>query len=100
MNSHYLMNGPHRKLTGLWDDLMLAAAAFGILDEVTEQLAQVYPNYQVGNVYIHDSSDPFYAISHFCPSITTTIRAVGGGGSSSSSGGGDFGGSSGGGGFR
>jgi hypothetical protein len=30
---------------GLWDELMIAAAAFGILEEVADQLAQVYPIY-------------------------------------------------------
>lgn len=85
---------------GLWDELMIAAAAFGILEEVADQLAQVYPNYQQDSVYYYGSMHPFMMINHFSHTVATQTRSYGGGGSTSAGGGGSFGGGSGGGGFR
>lgn len=85
---------------GLWDELMIAAAAFGILEEVADQLAQVYPSYQQDSVYYYGSMHPFVMINHFSNTVATQTRSSGGGGSTSAGGGGSFGGGSGGGGFR
>lgn len=85
---------------GLWDELMIVAAAFGILEEVADQLEQVYPNYRQDSVYYYGSLHPFVSVNHFSSTVATQTRSSGGGGSASSGGGGSFGGGSGGGGFR
>lgn len=95
-----LINERTPQEVGLWDDLMLAAAAFDIAEEVAEQLTVAYPEYQAESVYYHGSFFPFFAVQHFSSSAMTTAVSTGSGGATSMSGGGSFGGGSGGGGFR
>src|SRR5699024_5997051 len=95
-----LINERTPQEVGLWDDLMLAAAAFGIAEEVAEQLTVAYPEYQAESVYYHGSFFPFFAVQHCSSSAMTTTASTGSGGATSMSGGGSFGGGSGGGGFR
>lgn len=85
---------------GLWDDLMLAAAAFGIAEEVAEQLTIAYPGYEAESAYYYGSLYPFFAVQHFSSGAMSTATSTGSGGGTSFSGGGSFGGGSGGGGFR
>ena len=90
------------KEVGLWDDLMLAAAALGIAEQVAADLEKVYPTYREESVYYHSATDPFhYAYAFSTQSLTSDSNdSSGSGGFTSSGGGGSFGGGSGGGGFR
>ena len=75
-----LINERTPQEVGLWDDLMLAAAAFGIAEEVAEQLTVAYPEYQAESVYYHGSLFPFFAVQNYSSSAMTTAVSTGSGG--------------------
>jgi len=88
------------KEVGLWDDLMLAAAALGIAEQVATDLEKIYPTYREESIYYQSATDPFhYAYAFSTQSLMSDSDSSGGGGFTSS-GGGSFGGGSGGGGFH
>lgn len=93
-----LLNERNIQEVTLWDEYMLLAAAFGILDKVEKQLQQVYPNYDNESIYYTATMHPFTQTVSFTHSVS--YSSAGGGGATSSGGGGSVGGSSGGGGFR
>lgn len=89
------------KEVGLWDDLMLAAAALGIAEQVATDLEKIYPAYREESIYYQSATDPFhYAYAFSTQSLMSDTDSSGSGGFTSSGGGGSFGGGSGGGGFR
>lgn len=87
----------------IWDALMIYAAAFGIADEVEEQLQELYPSYQEATVYRGIPMTYYYVYAshmdqHYVQNDPQFRAASGGGGASSfGGGGGSFGGGSGGG---
>lgn len=97
-----LLNERTPQEVALWDDLMLAAAAFGILAEVEKELRQVYPGYLHESTYYSGTDYPFITATFYSHEISSSVSSSssGGGGSTSIGGGGSSGGSSGGGGFR
>lgn len=92
----------------IWDELMLYAAALGILDEVEKEFAKLYPNYRQESVYTNGQQLTFtdyYILSQLMrtsrqqgyQAAHPSTNSGGGGFSSMGGGGGAFGGGSGGG---
>lgn len=98
-----LLDERSAKEVALWDEWMIAAAAFGILTKVENELKKAYPEYQRQSNYYRFVDQPFYLTNFFSYQVgnaVTRSSSSGSGGSSSLGGGGNSGGSSGGGGFR
>ncbi|MCZ0725339.1 DUF2207 family protein [Aerococcus kribbianus] len=111
LKDYSLLNERSAKEVVLWDELMLYAAALGILDEVEAEFAKLYPDYRTESVYSGGSGDfTFTQYYLFSRAINTYYRELNrpkpsspssssgaGGFSSLGGGGGSFGGGSGGG---
>lgn len=82
---------------GIWDQLMIWAAFFGITQAVAEEFKKLYPNYEVESAYKTNALPLARSYSSHASSAVSSRTSGGGGSSSSGGGGGSSGGGSGGG---
>ncbi|MDK6232805.1 DUF2207 domain-containing protein [Aerococcus sp. UMB10185] len=99
-----LLNERGAKEVGLWDQMMLYAGAYGILEEVEKEFEKVYPNYYQYSSFNQVPLMNYYWISRSinqsyvkATSMSEVSSSGGGGFTSIGGGGGSFGGGSGGG---
>ncbi|NLY72849.1 MAG: DUF2207 domain-containing protein [Tissierellia bacterium] len=82
---------------GIWDQLMIWAAFFGITQAVSEEFKKLYPNYETESIYKTSAIPLAHSYASHASSAVTSRSSGGGGSSSSGGGGGSSGGGSGGG---